>query len=118
LLLLEGISKIDLLSRIKLRNRMLYALRPYVANNIALGLARLVLGYTVVKIALTWADQRLGALLPYDTDPGLVVLSVFALIVGYGFGLEQRRRYEADIRRNQRRRKSQQTAIVVPAAQE
>jgi hypothetical protein len=118
LFLIERISKIDLLAKAKLRNGMLYARRPYFSNNLVSVLASVILVYPVVKVILTQIDPMLGDLLPYNLDIGMIVLSVFTLIVSRGFRLEQRYRYEADVRRNQRRRKRQQTAIVIPTAQE
>lgn len=117
LLLLEKITKADVLSRARLRNGMLYALRPHVGNNIALVLAIVILVYPLMKIVLVQIDPMLGALLPYRLNLEVITLSLFTLIADRGFRLEQQYRYRAEIRRNQRERKRRQTAIEIPTAQ-
>jgi len=114
LLILDRTSNIDLLSKAKLRNGMLYALRPYVSNNIAVVLASVILGYTVVRLLMTWVDTGLSSRLAQDFEWGIVVLSIFTLFAYCGFTLERQLRYEADIERNQRHRKQQQETIVIP----
>ena len=126
LLVFERFSGVDLLSRARLRNGMVYASRPYVARRLAVVLAEMSLGYLIVRALLSLAARfvlspiapMLGALLPYDLDMGTVVLSILTLIAAYCFGVEQRYRYEADIKRNQRIRRREQTSIVIPATQE
>ena len=101
-------------------------MRPYASNRIALVLARLILVYVMGKAVLMWIvghflgqfAPTLSALLPYDLEMGAVVLSILTLIAAYGFGRERRQRYEADIRRNQLKRKGEQHRIIIPATSE
>lgn len=124
--LVDRAIRAEILGRARLRNGMLFALRPYIATHAAVALAGVALGYITAKAILMWLAQRvlaevspiLAALLPVELNMQMAVLSVFTLIVAYGHRWEQTSRYRADIRLNQLRRKSRQKAIVIPTATE
>jgi membrane protein implicated in regulation of membrane protease activity len=124
--LVDRAIRADVLVRARLRNGMLFASRPHIATHAAVALAQVTLGYVTAKAILMWLAQHvlvevspvLAGLLPVELNMQLAVLSVFTLIADYGHRREQCSRYAADIRRNQRIRKSAQKAIVVPTATE
>ncbi|MBM3143091.1 MAG: hypothetical protein FJ005_08675 [Chloroflexi bacterium] len=110
---LEEFGNIDFFSRSGLRDGMLYAWRPHVSNNVAFVLASVILVYAGADFVLA----ILGVVFPFHLDRRLVILSVLTLLAVLGFWLEQRYRYEGEVRRNQRLRKYQQTEIITLQAE-
>ncbi len=105
-----------IITRLHLRNGLLFASRPDVSLVLAEILAWIILGYFVVKTLLTEVVARFipaaADILPIKLDMILIVLSLLTLIAVFGFKLEQTIRYTADIRRNQLQRKKTQNVII------
>lgn len=112
-LLIESASHLDLLSKTRLRNGMLYSTRPIISNNLALALSAIILTYSLLKLISKLLDARLLALFPYDLD-NLVFPSALILLASLGFLVERRYRYLADVRRHQADRKRTQKKVGKP----
>ncbi len=116
LLALERAIGGDILSRLRLREGLLYAQRPYLSKHLAIWLALLVLVGYAVQLAQQLLDSIWRLPLPYHLEPPLVVAATLTLLAGSAFWLEACCRYDSHIRSNQQRRKEKQEAIARPGA--
>jgi hypothetical protein len=115
LMIAEEVSGQDWLDRARLRNGMLYALRPAFSNRLAARLAWVVLIYYVlatIAAQLPLDAAILDAVFPFPMDAELISLCVLTVIVDLSFLQEQRTRHESELRRIQRQRKKQQLGVV------
>lgn len=127
--LLEAGGAISL-EKMNLRNRFLYATRPYFSNRVVFWLSNLILAVAGAQFILPIVANLVGLYLGQDAmqivinllnillglkfDIGVVVLCVLVVVASSRFRTEQISRYATERHQRRLERKKKQTDIIVP----